>query len=671
SPGSTENQGSTENRENTNGTTYNPPLYEKLDENTYVFYSYDGHDRVTAKLEVLKDNITIDENTTFSTAESVAESKVTYVYFSDEDSRVEIQSSYIKNNNTLVLDDMKEYDCDTGFIYGYNKNSNISTLKNSLNGLVQNFGYGYDDEGNITTETLNAVRSDEVGSTVETNETIRYTYDDKKQLTSAETSTIKYEYEYDERGNILNEKEYAVTVDENGEKVYTLIAANTDTYDYDKNWEDKLIKYNGQSITYDAVGNPVEYLGNTLTWSMGRQLATFGNNTYTYNEDGIRTSKTVNNVTTTYYLNGTNIIEQIAGNTVLHFYYDSNDEVIGFEYNSDNYYYVKNAMGDILGIADSAGNLIASYTYDPWGKVLSVTGSDIAIGNLNPFRYRGYYYDAETGLYYLQSRYYDPEVGRFINCDDVNYIGTTGSEISYNPFAYCENNPVNMFDHFGNLSYGIFKAGCRWDGIINWLLRNASVLYKNKLYYPRYASISPSKQELSLRFSKGSNARTYLKSEAQEIYFYKTYSEWCYYISVENKNILKRYSNKAIKRVAKILIKLNKRLTLQEAERMINLRIDEIENVAIPTIDDCFSLNIGFALDVISIASDLIDVYYKKFSKEVRYISRILDSISSKYRSNKYYIFIPFFIYYDYQEFYERSLTRTGIRWRREIRRFY
>ena len=182
---------------------------------------------------------------------------------------------------------------------------------------------------------------------------------------------------------------------------------------------------------------------------MGRQLASFDGITYTYNENGIRTSKTVNNVTTTYYLDGTNIIEQITGNTVLHFYYDSNDEVIGFEYNSDNYYYVKNAMGDILGIADSAGNLMASYAYDPWGKVLSITGSDIAIGNLNPFRYRGYYYDAETGLYYLQSRYYDPEVGRFINCDDVNYIGITESEISYNPFAYCENEPVNNKDSNG------------------------------------------------------------------------------------------------------------------------------------------------------------------------------------------------------------------------------
>lgn len=136
-------------------------------------------------------------------------------------------------------------------------------MKNSLNGLVQNFGYGYDDAGNITTETLNAVRSDEVGSTVETNETIRYTYDDKKQLTSAETSTIKYEYKYDKRGNILNEEEYAVTLDGNNKKVYTETESNS--YSYDEIWKDKLTSYNGQTITYDASGNPLNYIGYNLT----------------------------------------------------------------------------------------------------------------------------------------------------------------------------------------------------------------------------------------------------------------------------------------------------------------------------------------------------------------------------------------------------------------------
>ena len=107
-------------------------------------------------------------------------------------------------------------------------------------------------------------------------------------------------------------------------------------------------------------------------------------------------------------------------------------------------------QGDILAVLNGqTGAVEASYTYDAWGRVISSTG---ALANLNPFRYRGYYYDSETGLYYLQSRYYDPETGRFINADDADYIGADGSLLSYNLFAYCKNNPVNRFDAEGNLS---------------------------------------------------------------------------------------------------------------------------------------------------------------------------------------------------------------------------
>ena len=190
---------------------------------------------------------------------------------------------------------------------------------------------------------------------------------------------------------------------------------------------------------------------------MGRQLASFDGITYTYNEDGIRTSKTVNGERTYYYVDGTQLFEQTIGNDCgLHFFYDRNGELTAFaryyeddEPIQDLYYYVKNARGDIIDIADDWGNIIASYTYDPWGKILSVTGTNTTIGNLNPFRYRSYYYDSDIQMYYLQSRYYDPEVGRFINCDDVNYLGATGTQLSYNAFAYCENEPVNNSDANG------------------------------------------------------------------------------------------------------------------------------------------------------------------------------------------------------------------------------
>lgn len=177
---------------------------------------------------------------------------------------------------------------------------------------------------------------------------------------------------------------------------------------------------------------------------------------HVYNEDGIRTSKTVNNVKTTFLLDGYNIIEQTDGTTTLHFFYDSNDEVIGFRYNGNDYFYVKNAMSDIIAITDSNKNIVAEYRYDPWGKVLNEEYLT-AIGNLNPFRYRSYYYDSDIQMYYLQSRYYDPEIGRFINSDDVSYIGASGTETGYNPFAYCENNPVNNTDSSGE-AFGLIQS---------------------------------------------------------------------------------------------------------------------------------------------------------------------------------------------------------------------
>lgn len=224
--------------------------------------------------------------------------------------------------------------------------------------------------------------------------------------------------------------------------------------------------YNGQSITYDVSDNPLNYMGHNLTWTMGRQLSSYDNIAYTYDENGIRTSKTSNGVTTEYYLDGTRLVEQTDETNTLHFNYDRTGEVIGFTHyylstgvddpTMAEYMYVKNAQGDIVGITDPSGKMKVSYTYDPWGRLISVE-SDLDqyerdIATLNPLRYRGYYYDTDTGLYYLQSRYYDPETGRFINADNVNYIGVSGTKVGYNPFAYCENDPVNNSDPSGFFS---------------------------------------------------------------------------------------------------------------------------------------------------------------------------------------------------------------------------
>jgi len=123
---------------------------------------------------------------------------------------------------------------------------------------------------------------------------------------------------------------------------------------------------------------------------------------YTYNSDGIRTSKTVGNVTTDYFLDGSTIIAQKTNSDVLWFLYDSDGTRVGFTYNDTAYYYTKNAQGDVTGIVDGNCNTVVEYSYDAWGKLLSTTGSMAdTIGQKNPFLYRGYYYDSETGLYSL------------------------------------------------------------------------------------------------------------------------------------------------------------------------------------------------------------------------------------------------------------------------------
>ena len=152
-------------------------------------------------------------------------------------------------------------------------------------------------------------------------------------------------------------------------------------------------------------------------------------------------------------MNGT-LLGQTKENDTIVFLYDEKANKYGFDYNGTKYYYIFNVQGDVIGILNQAGQKIVSYTYDAWGKVLSVDGSEAStIGQINPIRYRGYYYDTETGFYYLQSRYYDPTTRRFLNIDD--YVDPNKGIDGLNLFVYSKNNLINFVDPNGHAFFSI------------------------------------------------------------------------------------------------------------------------------------------------------------------------------------------------------------------------
>jgi RHS repeat-associated protein len=324
--------------------------------------------------------------------------------------------------------------------------------------------YTYDALGNIETVTKDGV-------------TTTYTYDEQNQLTQEQTKngntvTSTSTYTYDTYGNIREKKVYSGAVTSaNLEKTYTYSYPTT-------GWLDQLtgIKIdNGttQSFTYDAIGNPLTYKNGTnwtFTWKNGRQLATASasgkNSSYTYDVNGIRDSKTVNGVVHNYAtLNGQMVRETWTENGKTHtldVLMDNNSAPYALVHNDGTkiktYYYVLNQQGDVIRLTDDNGATYANYTYNAWGELLRVyldDGRDITdpgdIAHLNPIRYRGYYYDTETGFYYVGGRYYDPTLCRFVNADNALLVNVNPDGFTdKNLFAYCDNNPVNRTDDGGS-----------------------------------------------------------------------------------------------------------------------------------------------------------------------------------------------------------------------------
>ena len=441
-------------------------LIDEVNNNT-ISYQYDLGDRLlkTENTNGLKIEYTYDKNSNVNNSKYTFNNQTNIVKYNyDRDNRInsiilntdaEIHTNYdklsrlqdkvIKTNNKTYQTGYEYHDTDV-------VNKTTTLVKSVKNGDNQRIEYTYDVNGNIQTISVEGQLKQ------------KYYYDGLNQLVrednKEQNKTITYTY--DLGGNITAKTTYAYTEAENIEATPT----ETITYQYNNaNWKDQLTSYNGNAITYDEIGNIKTYDGTTYTWQNGRELVGMSNPngfnvTYKYNDSGIRTQKTVNGVTTDYYLEGDKVVYEKTGNNILTYSYDDQGELIGFKYNNDQYYYIRNAQTDIIGILNNNLEQVASYTYDSWGNLIRIKdkdGKDVTtnqehIGNINPYRYRGYRYDKETGLYYLQSRYYHPTWGRFISLDGM--ISTGNGLLSHNMYIYCENDSISRIDPTG---YGFFS----------------------------------------------------------------------------------------------------------------------------------------------------------------------------------------------------------------------
>lgn len=440
--------------------------------------------------------------------------------------------------------------------YKYDKCNNITNKIYNLDGMINTISHEYNEDDAIIKTYFNENNCLEyaydelgrlVGSTLGGYYNVNYSYvsNGKREtyLVSSKTmNSNKYSYKYNNMGKIThiyyndvlqytyNYDEYEQLISENDYiRNYTIrysydfygniidvLICNMDTFDVIRRFKyeynnydlpDLLTKYDGEVITYDEIGNPIT-IGNEvrLNWINGRQLKSYIDNdktiNYKYDRSGTRISKKVNNKITNYYLENNSVILEKCDNDVLYFIRNDVDDLIAFKYNDALYYYVKNNNDDIVGLLDSQGNIVATYEYDSWGNILAikdtynnnVENNPNHIANINPFRYRSYYYDRETGFYYLKSRYYNPKWRRFINADGS--IVQNNNISGYNLFSYVDNDPINKIDPNGNWS--LLKG-------ISSLLKKAKKYVKKIVKYTA-ALIVKSVDRIASKYVPGYNA---------------------------------------------------------------------------------------------------------------------------------------------------------------------
>lgn len=354
--------------------------------------------------------------------------------------------------------------------YEQDKNGRSVKITQTLGGQTYTKRFGYYKQGDHATNRVNTIYYSKNGVS---DGKVTYTYDGMGNIISInENGKQRYKYAYDKIGRLVSEKnldgnrEICYTYDNSGNILTKTDNGTVTDYRY-KDGTDRLMSFGTELFAYDDMGNPTTYRNMSCMWEKGRQLKSIsdGANTvsFTYDEFGMRTTKTAGGITTNYVYENGKLLREVTGSEKIDFVYGS-DGIIGFRTGNKNYLYRKNVFGDVTEIYSDNGTLVGKYSYTAFGECI-VKVNEGGIAEKNPIRYRGYYYDEETSLYYLESRYYDPITGRFITIDDISYIDPETIN-GLNLYAYCGNNPVMRIDENGN---------AWWHWIVGVLIVVASV----------------------------------------------------------------------------------------------------------------------------------------------------------------------------------------------------
>ena len=453
---------------NSSGTSLNNETFEydslgRMTKNTYTF----GTKTVGNNFTYLLDTTAHNADQRIGSASYLVNgvSKATATNYFDTYKR--IRRKLISIGNTY----------DREITYDATRIARILDVKNGS--TINNVSYAYDLHGRITSESDSA----------NTNVNTTYVYDSFGQLVRENNKALDktFVYSYNGIGNIANVKTYAYTTGAvSGTPVIT-------SYTYDGTQVDRLTSFGGKAITYDANGCVNTYDDWTYTWTKGKltkrvrgtRLSGIDTYTYTYDAYGRRTSKnyrftkgtqalaaymTSSSTNYTYDASGrlireqyTEIFNDLSSNSrEIIYLYDENG-VIGvmYSYNGSTsaaYFYRRNLQGDVTAIYNREGNRVGEYAYDAWGNCTILSGASNDLVNNNPIRYRGYYFDAESGVYFLNARYYNPQWRRFISPDSTDYLDPA-SVNGLNLYAYCYNDPVNYADPSGNFVVSAWVVG--------------------------------------------------------------------------------------------------------------------------------------------------------------------------------------------------------------------